>query len=166
MNEEFQALYLKICRPITFAELQAFLRQLKTIGDFNNDLLAAMEEELVRKRWGCLCKLIWAIPEPTPKLFSGFLCKLLDEHRHIEIMEAVADAMFSLNDEAAVPSLTRALTHYLEGDADFHFNRKIIYALANIGSTKAIAGIECALDSPEELIRSTAQRELDRLRGK
>ena len=152
-----------MCSPITFAELQTIRQQLRTVDDYHNQLLTAMEDELAAERWGCLCKLIWAIPEPTPKVFSDFLCKLLDKHRQIEIMEAVADAMFTLKDEKTVPSLIGVMNHYLVGDPDYHFNRKIIYALASIGSAEAIAGIESALDSPEAIIRSTARKELDRL---
>lgn len=163
MNDQFEALYRRMCNPITFTEIEAIHQQLRTIGDFNHDLLAAMEEELLAQRWGCLCKLIWAIPQPTPKLFSSFLCKLLNEHRRDEILEAVADAMFTLKDENAVQSLVGALNHYLVGDADYHFNRKILYALGNIGSTEAIKGIESALNHPEEIIRKAAQKEIHRL---
>ena len=46
--------------------------------------------------------------------------------------------MFTLEDEQTVPSLAGALEHYLLGDADYHFNRKVIYALVNIGSNEAI----------------------------
>jgi hypothetical protein len=165
MKNQFRDLYQKMCQPITFAELQGVYRELKTIGDFNDELLTAMQEELDASRWGCLCKLIWAIPDPAPGMFSPFLCRLLDDHRHLEIMEAVADAMSSITDEEAVPSLIGVLDHYLIGDADFHFNRKILYALANIGSPEAIAGITSALQSPEEIIRTTAKKELDRIRA-
>lgn len=166
MNGKFEAFYRRMCQPITFEDLRGIYRELQTIGDYNYELLAAMNQELAAERWGCLCKLIWAMPEPTPIVFSDFLCHLLDNHRHIEIMEAIADRMFSLRDEKAILSLIRVLDHYLVGDADFHFNRKIIYALKNIGSAEAIAGIKIALQSPEEIIRTTAQKELDRIRSK
>jgi hypothetical protein len=163
MNDQFATLYRRMCNPTTFEELQAIHDQLKAIGDFNHDLLAAMEKELLAQNWGCLCKLIWAIPQPTPKAFSGFLCKLLNEHRRDEILEAVADAMFSLKDENTVPSLIGVLDHHLVGDVDYHFNRKIIHALGNIGSAEAIKGIELAFNSPEEIIKRAAQTELRRL---
>src|SRR6266542_1995053 len=156
MKENFQKLYQKLCTPITFAEIQDINAALKKIGDFSPDLLSAMQEQLFQRHWGCLCKLIWAIPDPTPPLFGPILCDLLDNHREIEIMEAVADAMFSLRDERAVPSLVGALDHYLVGDADYHFNRKLLYALANINNGEAVAGLTLALESPEELIRRTA----------
>ena len=165
MNEQFQELYQRLCAPITFAEIQGIQQQLKTIGDFNDDLLLAMEVELSTQRWGCLCKLIWSIPDPTPKMFSAFLCRLLNEHRQLEIMEAIVDAMFSLKDEKTVPCLTGLLDHQLAGDADCHFNRKIIYALANIGSSEAVSAIKTALNSPEKIIRITAQKELERLQA-
>ena len=122
-----------------------------------------MREQIITERWGCLCKLIWALPEPTPSMFTSLLCHLLDHHRHIEIMEAVADAMFSLRSDKAVPSLVGVLDYDLVGDADYHFNRKIIYALANIDSKEAIEGIQKALHSPAEIIRRSAKEELERL---
>jgi len=152
-----------MCQPITFEALRAIYSELKTIGDYDQELLAAMQEKLVAERWGCLCKLIWAVPEPTPVIFTDILCELLDNHRHIEIMEAIADGMFSLKDPRAVRSLIGVLDHYLIGDPDCHFNRKIIYALGNVGSPEAIDGIRTALDSPEEIIRATATKELARL---
>src|SRR6266850_2477102 len=97
MKNQFEHLYQKMCQPITFAELQGVYRELKTIGDFNDELLTAMQDKLDASRWGCLCKLIWAIPDPVPRMFSPFLCRLLDDHRHLEIMEAVADAMSTRN---------------------------------------------------------------------
>ena len=162
MSDDFQTLYRKMCSGLTFAELERIRLQLRALDD-NDQLLAALEDELAVEGWGCLCKLIWVIPEPTPKLYSGFLCKLLDDHREIEIMEAVADAMFTLKDEKTVSSLIGVLNFYLVGDPDYHFNRKIIYALANIGSAEAVAGIESALNSPHAIIRSTARNELERL---
>ena len=165
MKNKFESFHRRMCQPTTFAELQAIQEELKAIGDFNDELLAAMKEELTEGRWGCLCKLIWSIPSPPSRIFTTILCDLLDNHRHIEIMEAVADAMFDLKDERAIPSLIGALDHYLIGDPDFHFNRKILYALANIGTQDAIDGIKGALRSPEKIISSTARRELERIGG-
>lgn len=165
MSDRFETLYRRMCQPITFEDLRAIYRELKTIGDYNHELLAAMQKEVLAERWGCLCKLIWAMPEPTPVIYRDILCSFLDSHRQIEIMEAVVDRMFTLKDEQAVPSLVGVLDHSLIGDADFHFNRKVLYALANIGSPAAIAGITSALQSPEEIIRTTAKKELDRIKA-
>jgi|ERR1041385_1033181 HEAT repeat protein len=163
MRLEFEQLYRRMCEPTTFAELQEIYQQLRMLGDSNEDLLEAMSRERTHERWGCLLKLIWAIPEPTPIIFSSMLSQLLDNHRHIEIMEAIADKMYSLKDPDTVGSLVGVLDYSLSGDDDCHFNRKIIYALANIGSPEAISAIRNSLNSPEETIRRTARKELDKL---
>ena len=46
-------------------------------------------------------------------------------------------------------------------DLAFHFNKKVIGALAAIGTREAILKIREALDSPEEPIREFAKKILD-----
>jgi hypothetical protein len=166
MEDEFSRIYEAICRPIPFDNLRALYGELRKLGDYSDDLLAVMHENVSRRRWGCLCKLIWAIPEPTSPMFTSILCDLLDNHREVEILEAVADAMFYLRDERAIPSIVRALDVEVPGDGDRNFNKKLIYALVNTGTPAAIEGIKKALQSPEEIIRGTARVELERIAAK
>ena len=82
-------------------------------------------------------------------------------------MEGIADAFWDLSDEESVPSLIRALDHHVIGDdLSFHFNNKVIWALARIGTKEALEGINLALTSSEPEIRRAAKRELEIIDGK
>jgi len=77
-------------------------------------------------------------------------------------MEAIADAFLDIHDERPVPTIIRALDYCVEGDDDFHFNRKLVAALHRIWTKEAIDGIKLASHSAQELIRETADEFLVR----
>ena len=64
-----------------------------------------------------------------------------------------------------MPALVRALDYYEPGDDDRNVNKKIIYALARIGTKEAIEGLHLATQNSDEQIRTTAERELTRVRA-
>jgi hypothetical protein len=140
MKEEFQRVYSAFDRSLISPS--QFLSALGSLDDFSDDLLAVMQEELDKQNWGRLTILIWAIASVPDRKFTPLLCTLLDEHRHDEYLEAIADAMFDIRDERSVRSLTAALDHSVRGDDDRHFNRKLIAALARIGTDDAIEDSE------------------------
>jgi hypothetical protein len=162
MNETFQSFYENLCEP-KFFDLTKMLEILRPAGDFSDDLLTAMEARLEKKDWPCLCRLIWiACWFPSNKL-TPLLCEVLENHRHDVLMEAVADALFDLQDERSITCLTTALEHRVSGDDDLHFNRKLVIALENIGTPAALIGLRKAAESPHELIRKEALAALRRL---
>lgn len=173
MNSEFQSLYRKLCESEIFAP--EFLSQVKTIGDFEFDLLNAIQERKNRKDWGNLCVLIWAVQQfPSPS-FTPLLCDLLDNRASDDLLEAIADALFEISDERSVPSLLQALDYYVPGDDDHHFNKKCLYALSKIDTKKAVDGIKATLqekttgnfeDSPLEQMRELIEQTLRTMQGK
>jgi len=78
-------------------------------------------------------------------------------------MEGIADALMDIADEASVPSIIKALEYEVGGDADYHFNRKLVQALYNIGTGEAIEGIKRASQSSKELLQEEAIRKLKKV---
>lgn len=163
MNDEFQRLYKELMEGKI--DTSQFLSQLKSVGDYSDDLLGVMQQQLKMQNWSALSKLIWAIQWVPDRKFTPLLCSLLDNHRYDGFMEAVADMLFDIGDERAVPSIILALDYYVEGDGSYSFNNKLIAALDKIGTAAAIGGITLALQSPHEEIRETAQQFLEGTAG-
>ena len=162
MNQAFRQFYSDLCEP-KFFDLERMLKVLRPAGDFSGDLLDAMREQLESQTWGCLCKLIWIACWFPDRKYTPLLCTLLDNHRHDVLLEAVADALSEIKDEGSVPSIINALGYYVNGDDNYHFNRKLVGALENIGTGEALKGIKLAVESPHELIREDASEALERI---
>ncbi len=161
MNQEFQELCKSVCE--SRISTSKFLAELKLIGDFSDDLLEAMNKHKAAQDWSCLFRLIFAVQEFPSCKFTPLLCDLLDNYKQHGYSENIVDALYDIRDERCVPSLIRALDHYEPGDEDRHFNKKVLYVLARIGTDDAIKGLRLALQSPEEQIRETAEDELARI---
>lgn len=159
MGKNFRSLYQQlVARQISTGQ---FLNELKSVGDFSDDLLSVMQERITAQDWPGLNSIIHAIfLIPPDRRFTELLCGLLDNHRYDGYMEAVADALIDISDERSVPCIIRTLDYYVYGDDDFHFNRKLIVALYKIGTQESIEGINLALNSPKELIRKEAKEAL------
>jgi len=161
MNERFVELYKELIdRRIPTSNV---LDKLKSLGDFSDDLLERMEEQLAVRNYVALSRMIHAVYLVPDRKFTPILCQLLDDHPYEGYMEAVADALIDIQDERSIPSILRSLDNYLETDADYHFNRKLVVALLKIGTKEAIDGIKLASKSPKELIRERAERALEEL---
>jgi hypothetical protein len=161
MNQAFQFFYSDLCEPHLF-DLSHMLEVLKPAGDFSDDLLTAMKEQIAAQNWGCLCKLVWIAGWFPSRKFTLLLREVLDNHRHDVLMEAVADALLIIKDERSVSSLINALDYYVDGDGGYHFNRKLVIALENIGTKEALNGVRLAAESPHEFIREDALEVLKR----
>lgn len=136
----------------------------RTDAGLSDDILAALQEQFTRRDWGALCRLVWVVQCFPDSSFTPLLCDLFDNYRDEVDMEGLADAFWDLRDERSVPALIRALNHYLAGDElSFHFNKKVIYALARIGTKEALEGIKSAMNSAEAKIRDAARQELERI---
>lgn len=160
---EFQHLYNQVCElKISTSE---FLSQLKVLPDFSDDLLECLRVEFQRQNWSCLFKLIFAVQAFPNRKFTPVLTDLLDNHREHGYSENIADALFDIQDERSVPALVRALDYYEPGDDDRNVNKKLIFALARIGTKEAIEGLKIAAENSDEQIKTTAERELARLRA-
>jgi hypothetical protein len=159
MNELFSQAYKKLCEE--HQSVNDFLLMVRGIADLESNLLDALEEARTNEDWGCICKLLWVVERRPSRKFTLFLSDLLDNSRHDVFMEALVDALTLIKDERSVPSLLRALNYYVVGDdLAYHFNRKVIQALANIGTEDAIEGIRKALSDPREPIRAEAEKTL------
>lgn len=161
LNEEFQRLYRDLIDERI--DTTRFLSELPKEGDFRGELLDAMHERYQLQDWRNLGRLIWAVGLLPDRMFTELLCDVLDNHKHDEYMEAVADALIDISDEHAVPCIVRALNYRVEGDSGCHFNRKLINALFKIGTKEAVEGMKQALNSREGLIRESAKDFLKRL---
>lgn len=148
---------------VSYARLQEILQGMKTLGNFNDDLLEVMHTQLAEQNWRCVDLLVGIIHWNPNRKFTSLLCDLLDNHKENVNIEDIADTLDYIHDERSVPSLINALDYYVPGDDDRHFNKKLLYALARIGSEEAIAGLKLAAQSQEEEIRETARQELLRL---
>lgn len=161
MMKEFELIYRQACEGLI--PVSEFLSRLKLLPEFSDDLLAALLEEREKEDWSCLFKLIFAVQAFPSRKFTPVLIELLDEHKDQGYSESLADAFFDIQDERSVTAMVRAIDHYEPGDDDRNFNKKLIYALANIGTEQAIDGIRVAAQNADEQIRSAAEQELLRL---
>jgi hypothetical protein len=91
MNEDFQRLYRRLVSKEV--DTSQFLRELGSIGDYRDDLFAALAEQYGRQDWRNLGSLMWAISLVPDRRFTPFLCDLLDHHRYDAYMEALADSL-------------------------------------------------------------------------
>lgn len=158
MDENFQRLYDQLlAEEISTSH---FLRELKSVPDYSDDLLVAMDEQRRLGNLPAISKLIWGVAAAPLRKFTPLMCNLLDHYRYDGYMEALADLLFDIRDERAVPSLIRALGYHVQGDSACHFNRKVIDALDRIGTPAAIEGIRLAVQSPRALIREAAIKAL------
>jgi HEAT repeat protein len=165
MQKDIQSLFELLCASQTYENLHKVMDQLRTMGDFSDDLLEAMHKELKARNWRCLSLLTGCVLWFPDRKFTLILCELLDHHKdHFAALEDIADLLHDIRDERSVPSLIRVIEYYIPGDDDRHFNRKILHALANIGNEQAIEGLRNALQSPEEEIKEASKRELTRFR--
>ena len=158
MNEGFRNIYDRLVDPQR--TLDEPLEELKHIGDFGDDLLKAMQEQVEAKNWTVVTRLMHVLFLTVDRKFTPLLCDLLDNRNYDGYMEDIADALIDIQDERCIPSIIRALDYYLWWDSDSHFNRKLIVALQNIGSDAAVNGLRLALRSPKELIREDAENAL------
>ena len=86
---------------------------------------------------------------------------MLDNHRNeTHALEDIADVLYDIADPRSVSSLESIMNHEVPGDDDYHFNRKVIYSLGNIGTKQALEAVRKALGSPEHLIKRAAEETL------
>jgi HEAT repeat protein len=160
MNKDFQMLYEQfISKQIT---LIRFLDELRSVGDFSDDLLQVMKDAVAAQDWPRLNAMLHAAFLVPDRKFTFLLCDLLENYRTETDMEALADLLFDIRDERSVPALIRAFDYYLPVDDDYHFNRKVLDALHRIGTEEAIEIIKRAVHSPKALIRESAEHLLNR----
>ena len=164
MSKAAQQIIAIICQSSQFSP--QLIASLPGGADFSDALLEAAEQQALERNWGCICRLIWVMQRLPNKDFVPLLCKLLDERADEVYMEAVVDALNIMSDVRAIEPLRRALSYRMPGDdLAFHFNKKVIGALARIGTAEARTVIAEALQSSDEPIRVFAQdilRELEK----
>jgi len=164
MNSEAQQIVDRVCNDNRFSF--DLLRGLESNPGFHEGLREAVEEQAAKKNWMCLCRLVWILNRfPNPDLVL-LLARLLDEHDDDGCMEAIVDALNVMTDPRAVGSLKHALAYRMPGDdLAFHFNKKVINALARIGTPEAETAIAEATHDPEPIISSFAKDMLTKLKG-
>lgn len=164
MNIKFNVLYQELCRhpQVAYERFREIMQELRHIGDFSDDLLEAANEQLQKKNWGCLHRLIFAMQISPNRKFTEILCYLLDNHKEQGYADSIADALFDIKDEKAIPSLKKSLNYYEVGDDDFNFNKKVLYALERIATIEAFGVIKTALENENGEISEVAQDILER----
>jgi hypothetical protein len=161
MTNNFEKLVKQLCRANDYYQLQQIHAEIDLLAntiDISGYLNEVMKEQLNEKNWGCLCRLIFIVQRHPSSKYIPLLCNLLDNYREEVFMEAIVDALLIIEDKESVPSLIRALDYNLPGDESGHFNRKIVIALANIGTASAVEGIRNTLNHPKELAREEAEK--------
>jgi len=156
MNDLSQQIVGKVCNDHRFS--LDVIRGLEGHPEFRHSLRIAIEEQAVKQNWTCLCRLVWILGRfPNPDLVP-LLARLLDERGNDGIMEALVDTLNIMRDARAVESLKHALSYRMPGDdLAFHFNKKVINALARMGTPEAESAIAEASRDPEEAISSFAK---------
>ncbi len=150
----------RVCNGQVFSH--AMVGDLSSDPEFKAALREAIEAQVPQKNWGCLLRLIWVLERFPDKDLVPLLSNLLDARENDVYMEEVVDALNIMLDERAVGALKRAMSYRMPGDdLAFHFNRKVINALARIGSDEAMTVVSEALESPEEPIRAFAKEILN-----
>lgn len=160
MNDEFQRLYRQLVEEKI--DTTQFLQELRSLGNYDDDLLAALMEQYQRQDWRNVGRLVWAVGLVPDRKFTPFLCDLLNNHPDDGYMEAVADALLEIADENSVACITRSLEYRVYGDDGRHFNLALINALFKIGTAEAIEGIKQANKSLDERIKTHAGEFLQR----
>jgi HEAT repeat protein len=161
---KFNLLYKELCGEpqVSYDRFREIRHELKHIGDFSDDLLKAVNEQLQKKNWGCLHRLIFVMQISPNKKYTEILCYLLSNHREQGFADAIADTLFDIKDEKAIPTLKNSLNYYEPGDDDFNFNKKVLYALEEIKTINAFDAIKLALELKNDVIRETAKEILER----
>lgn len=162
MNHEFQHLNQEL--RADRIDGREFYQALKSIGEFREDLLEALNECYQNRDWTNLSRLLWAITLVPDRRFVPLLCELLDNHRRDGYMEAIAESLSEIRDERSIPCIKRCLNYHVYGDDSRQFNLKLIDALFRIGTREAVEVIEQGQTSPDEIIREYAEEFMMRLR--
>jgi hypothetical protein len=136
----------------------ARLSELVHVGEFSEELKNAIEEKSAQQRWGCVCRLIWAVQRFPNRSLVPVLTSLLDAREDYAYLEAVVDALIIIPDDRAVESLKRALALRVPGDdLAFHFNKKVAQAIP-IGDHDGIARMRTTIVSTDDHV---SQRRVD-----
>ena len=100
MNERFAAVYAKLINPkVSWDEP---IKVLRSIGDFSDDLVAAIKEQIEAQNHVALTRLVHTVFLTANNKFTPFLCELLDNYRYDGLLEAIADVLIDIKDERAV----------------------------------------------------------------
>lgn len=158
MNDIFQNLYAKF--KLGEMPLSEFVGHLPNIGDFSDDLILAIEEQLAKQDRQKISQLVHVVYLVNSSKFANLFCKLLDNYRDDSYMEELAQLSVEIADKRMIPSMIRALDYEAAGDPDYNFNQWLVSALYKIGTPEAIEGIKIAAQSHFELVKEDAENRL------
>lgn len=159
MNTKFDSLYREICgQPqISYDRFREIRQQLSTIGDFSDDLLKSVNEQMSKRDWLCVQRLIFLIQIVPSTKFTEVLCDLLENHKEQGFADSIVDVLFDIKDSNAIDALKGCLTYYEVGDDDLNFNKKVLFALEEIKAREAFDAIKTQLMSEHPSIKETAE---------
>lgn len=143
-----------------------FLKEIKSLYetyDLSDDLVQSIYDQEKKQNWNCIQGLILGILSNPSKKFTTVLCHLLDNYKSVLNIEDIIDLLFDIKDEASVPSIIIALDYSVVGDDYYHFNRKCLQVLAEIGDEKAVSALKTALNNDRKEIKDEALRLLAKL---
>ena len=142
-------------------EIDDFLQKISKIEGVEDQILIELEHYFEKRNWSTLQLLVLAAGEKLSSKYVEILCEILlegSEHMNNEDIVVILD---ELEDEKAIPALSKAIQFEFEDDESHHLNLKCIDALANIGGDMAIDVIKNAVDSSFDEVKEMAQRYLD-----
>ena len=164
MNEEFRKLYARLKESENHDQYQDAMRDLVELvesKDLSEGVLETTREELNVQNWSSLNNLIGLMQNAPNRKYTPILCELLD-YRHFDLMEGIADALFDIVDERAVPYVIKTLLGYdFDEDLIYHLRIKLIDFLIRIGNKEAIDGLKLLSQNPIEVISREAKRGLE-----
>jgi HEAT repeat protein len=107
--------------------------------------------------------VIAALSHPS-RSYTQTLCAVLDERREDLNNEDIVDALGEGQDPAAVPVLRRTVRWVPDSDEFGQLSRKVVWALARIGTPEALDAIreEVTPDLPSKVVEAAEQE----LRGR
>jgi hypothetical protein len=126
-------------------------------------LLAELQSLLDERCWEFGEDIVFAAQSNPSNEYVPLLCAILDLAHPRGPNENIIELLTDLEDPRSVPSLVRALDYRHETDAGIQVPIRALNALAKIGTDEAIAAIDAARNSDEELIRDEAELLLEDL---
>jgi HEAT repeat protein len=104
---------------------------------------------------------IWVIQMIADSVFVPVLCEILNNYRHFDLMEGIADALCFIADETCIEPIVNFLLEYeIEEDLGYHLRNKFLDVLDGIKTQNAIEGIKKVSESSNSQLRELASYHL------
>lgn len=162
MSQQFRFLYAQLqnakdyqSRQNTFDKLVSLIHS----EGLENELYEIMQQAMASKNWQELKNIIFLVQEISDPRFVPLLCELLG-YEQFDLMEGIADALYDLNSEKAVPYIIKTLMDYnIDEDSGHHLRLKLVEILEFLKTEEAISGLrQLSLNSCSPLVRKETEK--------